>query len=34
MQTRGWLWASDITRALVCLIVGLLLALASVNVPA
>jgi hypothetical protein len=27
-------WASDITRALVCLIVALLLVLAAVNVPA
>ena len=41
MQTRceesraqGWPWASDVTRALVCLIVGLLLVLASINVPA
>jgi hypothetical protein len=41
MQTRcdesraqGWPWASDVTRALVCLMVGLLLLLASVNVPA
>jgi hypothetical protein len=29
-----WPWASDIIRALVCLIVGLLFVLASVNVPA
>jgi hypothetical protein len=41
MQTRcqesrayGWPWASDVTQALVCVIVGLLLVLASVNVPA
>jgi len=41
MQTRceesrahRWPWASDVTRALVCFIVGLLLVLASVNVPA
>ena len=41
MQTRleesrahSWPWASDITRALVCLIVGLLLVLAAVTVPA
>jgi hypothetical protein len=41
MQTRcdeprvhGWPWASDVTRALICLIVSLLLVLASVNVPA
>ena len=40
MQTRdeslphGWPWAPDVTRALVCLMVGLLLVLASVGVPA
>jgi hypothetical protein len=41
MQTRcdesrahGWPWASDVTSALVCLMVGLLLLLASVTVPA
>jgi hypothetical protein len=41
MQTRcdesrahGWPWASDVTGALVYLIVGLLFVLASVNVPA
>src|SRR6266436_7377221 len=41
MQTRceesrphGWPWASDVTWALVCLIVGPLLVLASVTVPA
>jgi hypothetical protein len=41
MQTRceeswahGWPWASDVAWALVWLIVGLLLVLASVNVPA
>jgi len=41
MQTRcdqsraeDWPWASDVTRTLVCLIVGLLLLLASVSVPA
>ena len=41
MQTRhdespapGWPWAPDVTRALVCLMVGLLLLLASVTVPA
>lgn len=41
MQTRsdesraqGWLWAPDVTWALVCLVVGLLLVLASLSVPA
>ena len=41
MQTRrdeslahGWPWAPDVTRALVCLMVGLLLVLASLSVPA
>jgi len=41
MQTRcdesrahGWPWAADVTRALVCLMVGLLFVLASVTVPA
>jgi hypothetical protein len=41
MQTRceesrahGWPWACDVTRALICLIVTLLLVLASINVPA
>jgi len=41
MQTRceesyadGWPWASDVTRGLVCLIVGLLVVLASIYVPA
>jgi hypothetical protein len=33
-RTRGWPWAPDVTRALVCLMVGLLLVLASVTVPA
>jgi hypothetical protein len=40
MQTRrdeslaGWPWAPDVTRALVCLMVGLLLVLAALSVPA
>jgi hypothetical protein len=41
MQTRcdespdhGWPWAPDVMRALLCLMVGLLLVLASVTVPA
>ena len=41
MQTRcdefpdhGWSWAPDVTRALLCLMVVLLLVLASVTVPA
>jgi hypothetical protein len=41
MQTRSgesrahsWPWAPDVTSALLCLIVGLLLVLASVIVPA
>jgi hypothetical protein len=41
MQTRceescadGWPWASDVTTAVVCLIVGLLVVLASIYVPA
>jgi hypothetical protein len=41
MQTRrdeslahGWPWAPDVTRALICLMVGLLLVLASLSVPA
>jgi len=33
-HVRGWPWPSDVTRALVFLIVGLLFVLASVNVPA
>ena len=41
MQTRcegshahGWPWPSDVTSALVFLVVGILFVLASVNVPA
>jgi hypothetical protein len=41
MQTRyeesradNWPWASDVTRAVICLIVCLLLVLASMYVPA
>jgi hypothetical protein len=41
MQTRcdesadhGWPWVPDVMRALLCLMVGLLLVLASVTVPA
>ena len=41
MQTRcdespdhGWSWAPDVTRALLCLMVVLLLVLASVTMPA
>jgi len=33
-HAHGWQWPSDVTRALVFLIVGLLFVLASVNVPA
>jgi hypothetical protein len=34
IHAHGWPWPSDVTRALVFLIVGLLFVLASVNVPA
>ena len=33
-RAHGWPWASDLTGALVYVIVGLLFVLASVNVPA
>jgi hypothetical protein len=33
-ESRAHGWASDVTKALICLIVGLLLLLASVSVPA
>ena len=33
-HVRAWPWPSDVTRALVFLIVSLLFVLASVNVPA
>jgi hypothetical protein len=33
-HAHGWPWPSDVTRALVFLIVGLLFVFASVNVPA
>jgi hypothetical protein len=33
-RADGWPWAPDVTRALVCLMVGLLLVLASLGVPA
>jgi hypothetical protein len=33
-RAHGWPWASDVTRALIALIVVVLLVLASVNVPA
>jgi hypothetical protein len=33
-RAHGWPWAPDVTRALLCLMVGLLLVFASVTVPA